>query len=99
MLFVLKLLLAFFSLFFFLRLLLLKQVLGLGVLVFDPILTNFEARLVFCLFVILISFNAERGECHFGYPVTSQDIIDASECLILYLIVVIVVLFYKISML
>ena len=96
MLFILKLLLAFFSLFFILSLFFLEQ-LRLGVLVFDPIHTSLEARFVFCLLVILISLSVERCQCTFGYPVSSQDVVDASECLILDLIVVIVELFYKVS--
>ena len=43
MLFVLKLLLAFFSLLFILSLSFLQQHLGLGVLVFDPIHTSLES--------------------------------------------------------
>ena len=100
MLFVLKLLLAFLSIHFILSLLFQEQLLGLGTLVFDPILTSLEAIFVFCLLSILISLRAERRcQCSFGYPVSSQHVIDASERLIFDLIVIIVVLFCKISML
>ena len=91
MLFVLKLLLVFLRLLFILSL--------LGRLVLFPSLITLAARLVFFLLVFLISLIAERCQFSFGYPVSSQDIIDASKRLILDLIVVFVVLFHEISML
>ena len=91
MLFVLKLLLVFLRLLFILSL--------LGRLVLFPSLITLAARLVFFLLVFLVSLIAERCQFSFGYPVSSQDIIDASKRLILDLIVVFVVLFHEISML
>ena len=89
MLFVLKLLLVFLRLLFILSL--------LGRLVLFPSLITLAERFVFFLLVFLISLIAERCQFSFGYPVSSQDVVDASECLILYLIVIIVELFYKVS--
>ena len=95
MLFVLKLLLVFLRFLFILSLL--ERLLGR--LVLFPFLIILAARLVFFLLVFLISFIAERCQFSFGYPVSSQDVIDASERLILDLIIVFVVLFNEISLL
>ena len=97
MLFILDLLFVFFSLLFTHSLFYPEQLLDIWIQVYEPTSTILNARFVFFLFIILIFLSAERIQFRFGYPVASQDVIDASERLILDLIIVFVVLFNEIS--